>query len=168
LFEGLFVRIKSQKDFFSGLMFAVVGGAFAAVSSTYTIGTGARMGPGYFPLVLGVLLAALGVLIAVRSFGSGPEDGDPVGRFAWRPLIFIISANLAFGACLGGLPSIGMPPLGLIVGIVILTFVASLASDEFNAKETLILSIVLSVFSYGAFIKLLNLQFPVWPAFLGL
>ena len=149
-------------------MFAVVGGAFAAVSSTYTIGTGARMGPGYFPLVLGVLLAALGVLIAVRSFGSGPEDGDPVGRFAWRPLIFIISANLAFGACLGGLPSIGLPPLGLIVGIVILTFVASLASDEFNPKETLILSIVLSVFSYGAFIKLLNLQFPVWPAFLGL
>ncbi len=149
-------------------MFAAVGGAFAAVSSTYTIGTGARMGPGYFPLVLGVLLAALGVLIAVRSFTSGPEGGDPVGRFAWRPLFFIIAANLAFGACLGGLPSIGLPPLGLILGIFILTFVASLASDEFNPKETLILSIVLSVFSYGAFIKLLNLQFPVWPAFLGL
>ena len=149
-------------------MFAAVGGAFAAVSSTYTIGTGARMGPGYFPLVLGVLLAALGVLIAVRSFTSGPEGGDSVGRFAWRPLFFIIAANLAFGACLGGLPSIGLPPLGLILGIFILTFVASLASDEFNPKETLILSIVLSVFSYGAFIKLLNLQFPVWPAFLGL
>ena len=162
------MRIKSQKDFFSGLMFAAVGGAFAAVSSTYTIGTGARMGPGYFPLVLGVLLAALGVLIAVRSFTSGPEGGDPVGRFAWRPLFFIIAANLAFGACLGGLPSIGLPPLGLILGIFILTFVASLASDEFNPKDTLILSIVLSVFSYGAFIKLLNLQFPVWPAFLGL
>ena len=149
-------------------MFAAVGGAFAAVSSSYTIGTGARMGPGYFPLVLGVLLAALGVLIAVRSFTSGPEGGDPVGRFAWRPLFFIIAANLAFGACLGGLPSIGLPPLGLILGIFILTFVASLASDEFSPKETLILSIVLSVFSYGAFIKLLNLQFPVWPAFLGL
>ena len=162
------MRIKSQKDFFSGLMFAAVGGAFAAVSSTYTIGTGARMGPGYFPLVLGVLLAGLGVVIALRSFTSGPEGGDPVGRFAWRPLFFIIAANLAFGACLGGLPSIGLPPLGLILGIFILTFVASLASDEFNPKETLILSIVLSVFSYGAFIKLLNLQFPVWPAFLGL
>ena len=162
------MRIKSQKDFCSGLMFTAVGVAFAAVSSTYTIGTGARMGPGYFPLVLGVLLAALGVLMAVRSFTSGPEGGDPVGRFAWRPLFFIIAANLAFGACLGGLPSIGLPPLGLILGIFILTFVASLASDEFNPKETLILSIVLSVFSYGAFIKLLNLQFPVWPAFLGL
>ena len=149
-------------------MFAAVGGAFAAVSSTYTIGTGARMGPGYFPLVLGVLLAGLGAAIALRSFTSGPEDGDLVGRFAWRPLFFIIAANLAFGACLGGLPSIGLPPLGLILGIFILTFVASLASDEFNPKETLILSIVLSVFSYGAFIKLLNLQFPVWPAFLGL
>ncbi len=162
------MRIKSQKDFFSGLMFTAIGVAFAGISSTYTIGNGARMGPGYFPLVLGVLLAGLGVLIAVRSFAVGPDGGDPVGRFAWRPLIFIISANLAFGACLGGLPSIGLPPMGLIVGIVILTFVASLASDEFNPKEALVLSVVLSVFSYGAFIKLLNLQFPVWPAFLGL
>ena len=162
------MRIKSQKDFFSGLMFTAIGVAFAGVSSTYTLGSGARMGPGYFPLVLGVLLAGLGAVIALRSFTSGQEDGDPVGRFAWRPLIFIIAANLAFGACLGGLPSIGLPPLGLILGIFILTFVASLASDEFNPKEALVLSIVLSVFSYGAFIKLLNLQFPVWPAFLGL
>ena len=149
-------------------MFTAIGVAFAGVSSTYTLGSGARMGPGYFPLVLGVLLAGLGVVIALRSFSSGPEDGDPVGRFAWRPLVFIIAANLAFGACLGGLPSIGLPPLGLVLGIFILTFVASLASDEFNAKEALVLSVVLSAFSYGAFIKLLNLQLPVWPAFLGL
>ena len=162
------MRIKSQKDFFSGLMFTVIGVAFAGVSSTYTLGSGARMGPGYFPLVLGVLLAGLGIVIALRAFASGPEDGDPVGRFAWRPLVFIIAANLAFGACLGGLPSIGLPPLGLVLGIFILTFVASLASDEFNAKEALVLSVVLSAFSYGAFIKLLNLQLPVWPAFLGL
>ena len=162
------MRIKSQKDFFSGLMFTAIGVAFAGVSTTYTIGSGARMGPGYFPLVLGVLLAGLGAVIALRSFSSGPEDGDPVGRFAWRPLVFIIAANLAFGACLGGLPSIGLPPLGLVLGIFILTFVASLASDEFNAKEALVLSVVLSAFSYGAFIKLLNLQLPVWPAFLGL
>ena len=162
------MRIKSQKDFFSGLMFTVIGVAFAGVSSTYTLGSGARMGPGYFPLVLGVLLAGLGIVIALRAFASGPEDGDPVGRFAWRPLVFIIAANLAFGACLGGLPSMGVPALGLSLGICILTFVASLASDEFNAKEALVLSVVLSVFSYGAFIKLLNVQFPVWPAFLGL
>jgi hypothetical protein len=149
-------------------MFTAIGVAFAGVSSTYTLGSGARMGPGYFPLVLGVLLAGLGVVIALRSFSSGPEDGDPVGHFAWRPLVFIIAANLAFGACLGGLPSIGLPPLGLVLGIFILTFVASLASDEFNAKEALVLSVVLSAFSYGAFIKLLNLQLPVWPAFLGL
>ena len=149
-------------------MFTAVGGAFAAISSTYTIGTGARMGPGYFPLVLGVLLAALGVLITARSYVVGPEDGDPVGQFAWRPLVFVIAANLAFGACLGGLPSIGLPPLGLVPGICLLTIVASLASDEFNLKETLVLSVILCVFSYGAFIKLLNLQFPVWPAFMGL
>jgi len=162
------VIIKSQKDFFSGLMFMAAGVAFAWGASGYPIGKGARMGPGYFPLVLGVLLAVLGALITFKAMVVDTVDGDKVGRFAWKPLIFIIAANLVFGAALGGLPSIGLPPLGLVLGIFILTFVASLASDEFNPKEALVLSVVLSVFSYGAFIKLLNLQFPVWPAFLGL
>ena len=61
------MNLKSQKDFFSGLMFMCVGVAFAWGASGYTIGTGARMGPGYFPLVLGVLLALLGGLITFKA-----------------------------------------------------------------------------------------------------
>lgn len=160
------MRIKSQKDFFSGLMFLLVGIAFAWGAGSYSIGTGARMGPGYFPMVLGVLLAGLGLVITITSLVIDTPDGDPVGSFSWKPLVFIIAANLVFGASIGGLPSIGLPPMGLIFGIFALTFVSSNAGDEFKFKEVLILSIILSVLSYAAFILLLKLQFPVWPTFL--
>jgi len=159
------VNIKSQRDFFSGLMFMVVGVAFAWGATTYNIGTGARMGPGYFPLALGILLALLGGLIAFKALVVETVDGHKVGAFAWRPLIFIILANLVFGTMIGGLPSIGLRPMGLIVGIYALTFIASLAGDTFKPKEVAVLATVLAIVSYGAFIKLLNLQFPVWPAY---
>ena len=160
------MNIKSQKDFFSGLMFMVVGVAFAWGASNYTIGTGARMGPVYFPLALGVLLTVLGGIITFKALVVETVDGDKIGAFAWKPLIFIILANLVFGAMIGGLPRIHLPPMGLIVGIYALTFIASLAGDRFNFKEAIVLASILAVLSYLAFIKLLNLQFPVWPAFL--
>ena len=159
------MNIKSQKDFFSGLMFIVVGAAFALGASTYSIGTGARMGPGYFPLVLGVLLAIIGIAVTFTSLVVETEDGDKVGKFAWKPLFFIITANLVFGACIGGLPMIGLKPLGLIVGIYLLTYIASHAGDEHKFKEVAVLATVLAILSYVAFIVLLKLQFPVWPAY---
>jgi len=160
------MNIKSQKDFFSGLMFMAVGIAFAWGSSTYTIGNGARMGPGYFPLMLGILLAILGGVITFKALVVETVDGDKIGSFAWKPLTFIILSNLVFGAALGGLPSIGLPPLGLVIAIVALTFISALAGDEFNFKEVTILSIILALMSYLAFVVLLKLQFPVWPAFI--
>lgn len=148
-------------------MFMTVGVAFAWGASGYTIGTGARMGPGYFPLALGVLLTVLGGLITFKALVVETVDGHKIGAFAWKPLVFIISANLVFGAMIGGLPAIHLPPMGLIVGIYALTFIASLAGDRFNLKETVVLASVLAVMSYLAFIKLLNLQFPVWPVLAG-
>jgi predicted outer membrane lipoprotein len=161
------MKIKSQQDFFSGLMFVVIGIAFAWGATTYNIGEGARMGPGYFPLVLGVLLAALGAFIIFEALVVETEDGEKIGAWAWKPLFFIIAANLVFGVLLGGLPSIGLPAMGMIAGIIVLTFVSELAGDEFNIKEVIILSIVLSIGSYLAFIMLLKLQFQVWPTFIS-
>ena len=160
------MNIKSQKDFFSGLMFMVVGVAFAWGASTYSIGTGARMGPGYFPLMLGILLAILGVVITFEAMVVETEDGEKIGTWAWKPLFFIIAANLVFGLMLGGLPSLKIPAMGLIVGIYALTFIASLAGEEFKLKPVLILATVLAIMSYLAFIVLLKLQFPVWPTFI--
>jgi len=159
------VNIKSQKDFASGLMFMVVGAAFAWGATKYSIGTAARMGPGYFPLMLGALLALLGVIITFNALVFERAGGDKIGKWALKPLCFIIGANLIFGVCLGGIPPIGLKPLGLIVGIYALTFVASMAEAGWKAVNTLVLASALAVISYLAFIKLLNLQFPVWPAY---
>lgn len=160
------MRIKSQRDFYSGLMFMAVGIAFAWGATNYTIGEGARMGPGYFPLMLGILLAVIGLFITFEALVVETEDGEKVGTWAWKPLFFIIASNVVFGICLGGIPKIGIPALGLIVGIYALTFIAALAGEEFKAKEVAVLATVLAILSYVAFIVLLKLQFPVWPSFL--
>ena len=160
------MNITSQKDFFSGLLFTAVGVAFAWGATKYSVGTAARMGPGYFPLMLGILMAILGGVITFKALVVETEDGDKVGSWAWKPLFFIIAANLLFGLMLGGLPSIKFPAFGLIAGIYALTFVASLAGEEFKFKEVAVLATILAIMSYLAFIVLLKLQFPVWPAFI--
>ena len=159
------MKLQSQKDFFAGLMFMGVGVSFAWGATGYTLGDGARMGPGYFPLALGVLLAVLGAIITFKALVVETADGDKIGKIAWKPLFFIILANLVFGACIGGLPLIGLKPLGLIVGIYLLTYIASHAGEEHNFKEVAVLATILAALSFVAFILLLKLQFPVWPAY---
>lgn len=159
------MNIKSQKDFFSGLMFMSVGAAFAWGATKYSVGTGARMGPGYFPLMLGVLLAVLGSVITFKSLVVETAGGDKIGSWAWKPLIFIILANLSFGVLLAGLPSIKLPAMGMIVGIYALTFIASMAEPGWKVKNTFLLATILAIGSYIAFVVVLKLQFPVWPAF---
>ena len=159
--------IKSQKDFFCGLMFVLVGVAFAWGATNYKVGDGARMGPGYFPLLLGVLLATLGGVITFKAMVVETEDGDKIGSWAWKPLFFIIAGNLMFGLMLGGLPSIKFPSFGLIIAIYALTFISANDGEEFKFKEVAILATILAVMSYLAFIVLLKLQFPVWPAFIS-
>jgi hypothetical protein len=160
------VNIKSQKDFFSGLLYAVVGGAFAIGATNYNIGTGARMGPGYFPLLLGVMLGVIGLFIIFKSLVVETANGDKIGKWAWKPLFYIIAANLLFGVLLSGVPKLGIPGMGLIAAIYGLTIVASKAGNESSIKQSLILATILSTISYLGFIKLLNLQFPVWPSFI--
>lgn len=160
------MKIKSEQDFYSGLMFMISGVAFAWGATKYTVGEAARMGPGYFPLMLGIILALMGAFIFFESLVVETEDGEKIGKIAWKPLGYIIGANLIFGLLLGGLPSIGFPAFGMIVAIFALTIVAAMAGDQFKLKEVIVLAIVLAILSYLAFIKLLKLQFPVWPSFI--
>ncbi len=158
------MKIKSQKNFFSGLLFMVVGIAFAWGATRYDVGTAAQMGPGYFPLALGSLMAILGIVLAMTALVVETETGDPVGRWAWRPLFFVLLANVSFGALLGGLPAIGLRPMGLIVAIVALVLIASLASKKVHLRGALVLAIVLAVGCYVGFIWALQLPMQVWPA----
>ena len=161
------MKIKSQTDFYAGVMFSALGLAFALGASAYSIGQGARMGPGYFPLVLGILLALLGGIVIFSALAVETQDGDKIGPMAWKPLGYIIGANVLFGVLLGGLPKFGIPAMGLVLAIYGVTFVSSMAGEEFDFKEVFILSTVLAITSYLAFIVLLKLQFQVWPSFIA-
>ena len=154
------MNIKSQKVFYTGLIYMGAGVAFAWGATAYNVGNAARMGPGYFPLILGVLLAILGAVVTFKSMVAETEDGEKIGAWAWKPLFFIIAANLIFGVLMGGLPSIKLSAMGMIAAIYVLTIISSLASEEFKFKEIVILATVLAVMSYLAFIVLLKLQFP--------
>lgn len=160
------MAIKSQKDFYSGLMFMGVGVAFAWGATTYNVGSGARMGPGYFPLMLGIMMAILGAAITFMALVVETEGGGKIGKWAWKPLLFVILANLVFGVFLGGLPAFKLPAMGLIIAIYALTFIASIAEPGWKVKNTFILATVLALGSYVAFVLVLKLQFPVWPAFI--
>lgn len=161
------MALASQKDFVSGLMFMTVGGGFAWGAVDYEIGSAARMGPGYFPFMLGLILVGLGAIVTFNAFKSGPPGGDKIGAIAWRPLAFILGANLLFGALLVGVPALGIPQFGLIVAVFGLVITAGYAREGARIKDSLILATLLALGSYLAFVKLLSLQFPVLPWFLA-
>lgn len=159
------MKIKSQRDFYSGVMFTAVGVAFAVGATSYTVGTSARMGPGYFPLILGILMTVLGFLIMYSGLAVETVDGEKVGGWAWKEVGFVLGANVVFGVLLGGLPSIGLPAMGMIVAIYALVVIASKAGSEFKWRDVWILATVLAAGSYVAFIWALKLQIQVWPTF---
>jgi hypothetical protein len=152
------MKIKSQKDFWSGLMFMAAGLGFAAGASNYSFGTSARPGPGYFPFGLGILLAVLGAVVLFKALTIETEGGDPVGAIPWRPLILITLSVVIFG--------VALPYLGMVIALPLLILIASLAGDEFVLKEVIVNSIILTIGSWAIFIKGLNLVIPLWPAFL--
>ena len=153
------MKIKSQRDFWSGLMVIVVGAAFAWGATLYSFGSSARPGPGYFPFGLGVLLSVLGAIVLFKALTIEVEGGDPIGSFAWKPLITILASIAIFGLIL--------PRLGMIISLPILIFTSAWAGDEFHWKDALINSIVLTVGSWLIFIKGLSLTIPMWPTFLA-
>jgi hypothetical protein len=146
------VKIRAPKDFWAGLMFIGFGIGFAAVAQNYQMGNAVRMGPAYFPTMLGGLLAILGLAIFIQSLVvSGPK----VSAFVFRPLILIIVAIVLFG--------IALKPLGMVIAAAILVFLGAFGGHEFRWKEVAILYVVLAIFSVFVFVKGLGLPFPVWP-----
>ena len=160
------MKIKSQPDFYSGLMFVVAGIAFAWGATNYTVGDAARMGPGYFPLMLGILMALVGAVITFTALGKTDTGEEKIGKWAWRPLVYVIAANVIFGILLAGIRDWGIPAFGIVIGIYALTFVASMAQADWKFKPTLVLATALAIGSYLVFVLALKLQFPVWPDFI--
>ena len=149
--------IKNPKDFWSGVMFASIGFAFAVIVKVYEypMGTASRMGAGYFPFVLGIIMGLIGILILIQSFAS---KGPPVSKFAWKPLFWILGAVVVFGLI--------AKSAGLALSIITLVALSSYGGDQFKVKEVLISSLILAMFSVGVFVFGLKLPFPIWPLFI--
>jgi hypothetical protein len=153
------LKIKSQRDFWSGLMFVATGIVFAVGATNYSLGTSARPGPGFFPLILSVIMAILGAIVLFKSLTIESEGGDPIGAIAWRPLIVIVASIAVFGAAL--------PRLGMVVTVPILIVMTSFAGDEFHWKGVIANAIVLTFGSWVIFVWGLKLTIPMWPTFFG-
>lgn len=152
------IAIRNQKNFASGLLYIAVGLAFAVGATNYRLGDAARMGPGYFPLVLGLLLACIGAIVLAGSLRSHtPPETMP--DFHFKTLAWILGSVVLFGILL--------VPLGLVGALVVLVFVSSMASHEFGWKGALLNALALLVICAGAFVYGLGLQLPMWPAFMG-
>jgi hypothetical protein len=165
------MKIKSQQDWWAGLMFIGFGLFFivfamgtpefidnivgAKVIGGYQMGSSVRMGPAYFPVVLGGLLVFLGALVLLDSI---VEEGPNVAVFHFRPLIFIGISSLAFAYLL--------KPLGLVLASIALVFISAYGGHEFKWKEVAIMSVVLVIFSVLVFVKALSLPFPICPDFI--
>ena len=147
--------IRHPKDFFAGLLFIAFGMAAIVIGSNYALGSAARMGPGFFPFYLGLMLAMLGVLIAWTGLRSHRGDDGKLERFYWKPIITVLGSVVGFGLLL--------KPIGMLLAGVLLVLGASLGSEEFNFRKVLVLAIILSVFCALVFVVGLKLPIPLCP-----
>jgi hypothetical protein len=147
------MQIRAPKDFWSGVMFAAFAAVAVLAARGYSPGSAGKMGPGYFPLLLGGMLGALGAILIGRSLVL---DGEALPRFHIRPLIAIAAAVCLFGAMI--------EPLGLVVALAVLTVVSAWAGPQFRWAEALALALALIVFSVAVFVHALGLSLNVWPA----
>jgi len=152
------LKIKSQRDFWSGLMFLVAGVVFAVGATNYSMGSSARPGPGYFPLLLSIIMAIIGAIVLFKALVFESEGGDRIGVIAWRPLLVIVASIAVFALIIDR--------LGMVVTVPVLIAMASLAGDEFRWRGVIASAAVLTAGSWLVFVWGLKLTIPVWPAFL--
>lgn len=146
------IKIRSSKDFYSGLFFIFFGLLAVVVARAYPVGMALRMGPGYFPTLLGGLLTLLGLIIAGRALWA---SGEEVRSLALRPLVFVLGATLAF--------ALMVRSLGLVLATLALVVVSSLGGWEFRLREVTILAFVLTGVAVALFVYSLGLPLSVWP-----
>lgn len=145
-------RVRSPKDLLAGAMFVALGVAAIVLASNYTLGSAARMGPGYFPRILGILMIALGAILALRALRL---QGPRLPGWKWRPVLVVLGSVVMFGAIVNH--------AGLVLSTILLIGTASSASHEFRPKEALISGVLLAALAVGVFVIGLKLQIGIWP-----
>ena len=146
------LEIRSNRDVWAGAMLIVTGATSVIIARDYAFGTSLRMGPGYFPRILGILLIVLGGALALRALKI---SGAPLPGWKWRPVIVVLVSVTIFGLI--------VTHVGLVLATLGLIVASSAASSEFRAKEALISGILLAGLVVGVFVIGLKIQLPIWP-----
>ena len=158
------MKIGHPKNFWGGVLFIVLGLLFAMIARGvpglsfmpgYSMGTPARMGPGFFPFYLGVILTLLGVVIAMGGFKVHPNDSGKVEKFHWKPIFWVLASIVVFGLVL--------KIVGMLIAGLFLVIGASFGSHDFRLKPVLILGIALVIFCALVFVWGLKLPIPLCP-----
>jgi putative tricarboxylic transport membrane protein len=148
--------LRGGKDFWTGLIYIFFGASAILVARDYGMGTGGKMGPGYFPTILGVLLSAIGAISVIRSFIVA---GTPVGAFAFKGLALVSVSVLMFGFIVRG--------AGLAVALPLLVIISAGASARFRWWPTLLMAAGLTIFCVLVFLKGLGIPLPVIGPWFG-
>jgi len=146
--------IRAPKDFWSGVIFIAFAAVAMGAARGYSLGSAGHMGPGYFPMMLGIVLAFIGAILIARSLVIA---GEPVGTLAVIPVMVITIGVILFGAMI--------EKLGLIIALVVITIFSALAARRVRIWETGLLAAVMAAFAVGVFVYALRLPIPVWPDF---
>ncbi len=149
------MTLHNKRDLFAGLLFIAFGLVFLIVAQDYSLGTSRRMGPGYFPTILGAMQLLLGIAVLVAAFLQVSRDDEPMTSTDWRGLGLIIGSVMLFAQLL--------PVAGFVVAAPVLLMVASLASPESSWRERVVLTLVLTVGTILVFRVGLEMRFPLLP-----
>jgi putative tricarboxylic transport membrane protein len=142
--------IRSTKDFWSGVLYIFFGTGALLVGRDYAMGTALRMGPAYFPSLLGALLILIGAISVIRSFFV---QGTPIGAFALKQLAFVVGSVILFGAIVRG--------AGLAIALPLLAIVSARASARFRWTASIVMAAGLTVFCILVFLKGLGVPLPL-------
>ncbi len=148
--------IRNPRDFWAGVIFVAVGIAAIVFGRNHPMGTAMRMGPAYFPTVLGGLLTLIGLVAVIRAL---VQPGEPIGRLAYGKVALVTASTVVFGFLLR--------PLGLAGAVFLLVLVSAYASRRFTWSAALTLAVGLATFCAVAFVKLLGLPIPILGTWLG-
>jgi hypothetical protein len=148
--------MRNPKDFWSGIIYVFIGLAVIVLGRDYGMGTTLRMGPAYFPSVLGAALALIGAISLIRSF---LRPGEPVGAFAVKALVLILVGTLLTGFLVRG--------AGIVVVLPLLVLISAYASSKFRLATIVMLAAGLTVFCALVFVKGLTIPLPIVGPWLG-
>jgi putative tricarboxylic transport membrane protein len=145
------LRIRSQSDFWCGLLFIAIGVAAATLAQDYRVGTAARMGPGYFPTLLGAVLVLIGLTLSLPAL---VRDGEAFPKLHLRPLAVILVSIVVFGLTL--------QYLGFVAAVTALVLVGAFADPDLKPIEAIAVAAFMVAFSVGIFWALLGLPLNLW------